>query len=116
MVSASSDEEAWMVLSATEQDRRDSVYAVELITSDKDGEGNSHHANQRMTTSSFSSYAVTFPFPADFDSFIVPAAGGVEFEISSLAGNGGDESIEIYEHLLDGSISEKIGHLSGDFS
>ena len=24
-----------------------------------------------------------------------------------------DESIEIYEHLLDGSISEKIGHLSG---
>ena len=114
VVSASSDEEAWMVLSATEQDRRDSVYAVELITSDKDGEGNSHHANQRMTTSSFSSYARgLFHFPGDFDSFIVPAAGGVEFEISSLAGNGGDESIEIYEHLLDGSISEKIGHLSG---
>jgi len=113
-VSASSDEEAWMVLSATEQDRRNSVYSVELIASDEDGGGESHHANQRMTTNSFSSYARgLFHFPGDFDSFIVPAAGGVEFEISSLAGNGEEESIEIYEHLLDGSISEKMGYLSG---
>ena len=113
-VSASSDEEAWMVLSATEQDRRSSVYAVELIASDKDGKRISPHSDQRMTTSSFSSYARgLFHFPGDFDSFTVPAGGGVEFEISSLVGHGEDESIEIYEHLLDGSISEKIDHLSG---
>ena len=114
VVSASSDEEAWMVLSATEQDRRNSVYAVDLVTSDKDGEGTSRHADQRMTTSSFSSYGRgLFHYPGDFDSFTVPAAGGVEFEISSLVGSGGDELIEIYEHLLDGSISEKMENLSG---
>tara|TARA_X000001036_G_scaffold360397_1_gene343352 strand:+ start:1568 stop:3274 length:1707 start_codon:yes stop_codon:yes gene_type:complete len=113
-VSASSDEEAWMVLSATEQDRRNSVYAVELITSDKDGGEISQYADRRMTTSSFSSYARgLFHFPGDFDSFTVPAAGGVEYEVSSLAGNSEAWSIEIYEHLLDGSISEKIDHLSG---
>jgi len=88
-VSASSDEEAWMVLSATEQDRRSSVYAVELIASDKDGKRISPHSDQRMTTSSFSSYARgLFHFPGDFDSFTVPAGGGVEFEISSLVGHG----------------------------
>ena len=113
-VSASSDEDAWMVLSATEQDRRNSVYAVELLVSDEDGAGVSHYTNQRMTANSFSSYARgLFHFPGDFDSFTVPAAGGVEFEISPFTDNNDLESIEIREHLLDGSVSEKIEHLSG---
>ena len=113
-VSASSDEDAWMVLSATEQDRRNSVYAVELLVSDEDGAGVSHYTNQRMTANSFSSYARgLFHFPGDFDSFIVPAAGGVEFEIYPFTDNNDSESIEIREHLLDGSISEKMEHLSG---
>ena len=113
-VSASSNEDAWMVLSATEQDRRNSVYAVELLVSDEDGAGASHYTNQRMTANSFSSYARgLFHFPGDFDSFTVPAAGGVEFEISSFTDNNDLESIEIREHLLDGSVSEKIEHLSG---
>ncbi len=113
-VSASSGEEAWMVLSATEQDRRDSVYSVDLITSEKDGGDDSPHSNERMTANSFSSYARGFfHFPGDLDSFIVPAAGGVGFEIISLSVNSEYESIEIYEHLLDGSVSEKKGYLSG---
>lgn len=113
-VSASNDEEAWMVLSATEQDRRDSVYAVELITSDEDGEDSPIHESPRMTTNSFSSYARGFfHFPGDIDSIIVPAAGGVHFEIVDLKDSGEGLSIEIIEHLLDGSTSEKMGNSTG---
>ena len=113
-VSASSDENVWMVLSATEQDRRNSVYAAKLLVSDEDGTGVSHYTDQRMTANSFSSYARgLFHFPGDFDSFTVPAAGGVEFEISSFTDNNDLKTIEIREHQLDGSVSEKMEHLSG---
>lgn len=114
-VASMTGEKYWMMIAATETDRRDSVYSVNVFVTNNGTDGppqeSAIYTRINQPSSHFLFRGISH-HQGDVDSIILPAGSGFTFNLDKTnVGEGID--VSIHEHLFGGEITQDLGVLTG---